>query len=166
MDERRKKKLEETSIAVLGLFYVVCTLEMVIKLIVTHEFSSILGELIILLSITFTFLIARRFDKHYSPALPRKNNGEELSAEKTTKAKLKRIFIYAKESIIFSIALVVVDIAFNFFIKENNITFDLNFFISQLAKIIITFIPFFIIDTVLKERSIKKYNKWNEKLDE
>ncbi len=166
VDERSKKKLEETATAVLGLFYVVCTIEMIIKVIITQEYMSIFGEFIILLSITFTFLIVQRLDKNYSPELPRKNNGEELSAENTTKAKLKRMLVYAKESIIFSIIFIVGQIAMDYFLKKQNITWNLDFFISQLAKIIIFSIVFFIGDTILTEKRIKKYNKWNEKLKE
>jgi hypothetical protein len=166
VDERRKRKLEETAVAVLGLFYVVCTIEMIIKLIVTREYSSVLGELIILLSVSFTFLIVQRLDKNYSPTLPRKSNGEELSAEKTASSRLKRLSIYAKESIIYAISFRFFSLAMDYFLKKQNISWNLEFIISELISIIATFIVLFIIDALLKERSIKKYNHWNEKLDE
>lgn len=165
VDERSNRKLEETATGVLGLFYVVCTIEMIIKIIITHEYLSALGELIILLSVTFTFLIVQRLDKNYSPTLPRKNNSEELSAEETRKSRLKRMLIYAKESIISAIGFTIFSVAMDYFLKKQNITWNLDFFISQLGYIIIASIVFFIADTILKERRIKKYNKWNEKLD-
>ena len=166
MDERNKRKLEETATAVLGLFYVVCTIEMIIKIIITQEYLSVLGELIILLSVTFTFLIVQKFDKSYSPTLPRKNNGQELSAEKTTKAKLKRMLIYAKESIVFAIVITISGVTMNYLLKKQAITWDIGFFINQLAQIIAYSIVFFTGDAIFKEQRIKKYNKWNEKLDE
>lgn len=165
VDERSKRKLEETSIGVLGLFYVLCTIEMLIKIIITHDYLSILGELIIFFSVTFTFLIVQRFQKSYSPTLPRKNNGEELSAEKTRKAKLKRMFLYAKESIVSAIVFRILSVAMDYFLKEQTITWNLEFFIIQLPTIILTFIVFFIVDAIYKELRIKKYNKWDENLD-
>lgn len=166
VDERSKRKLEETATGVLGIFYVVCTIEMIIKIIITHEYLSVLGELIIFLSVTFTFLIVQRLDKNYSPTLPRKNNGEEISTEKTTKAKLKRMLIYAKESIIFAIVFTISGVAMDYFLKKQDITWDLDFFINQLAQIIACSIMFFIGNALFKEQKIKKLNKWNEKLDE
>lgn len=166
VDERSKRKLEETATAVLGLFYVVCTIEMMIKIIITHDGLSILGELIILLSVSFTFLIVQRLNKNYSPTLPRKNNGEELSAENTVKSKLYRMLSYAKESIIYVIGLQIFSIIMDYFLKKQAIIWNLAFFINQLVYIIIGSIVFFIVDAVIKERRIKKYNKWNEKLDE
>ncbi|MBK1813128.1 hypothetical protein JHL18_21130 [Clostridium sp. YIM B02505] len=165
MDERSKKKLEETATAVLGLFYVICTLEMIIKIIVTHDYSSTLGELIILLSVTFTFLIVQRFNRSYSPTLPRKNNGEELSAENTGKSKLRRLLIYAKESVIFAISLTVFSLIMDYILKKQDVTRNLEFWVNQLLSIILGSAVIFIIDTLLKERKIKKYNKWNENLD-
>lgn len=165
LDERSKKKFEETSIAVLGLFIIVCPIEMLIKIFTTRDPSSALGEVIILFSITATFLIVRRFDKNYSPTLPRKNNGEQLSAEKTRKAKLKRMLIYAKESLISAIIFIIGWAVMDYFLQKQNITWNLDFFINKLAGIIITFIMFFTINAILKERSVKKFNKSNEKLD-
>jgi cell shape-determining protein MreD len=166
LDERSKRKLEETSTGVLGLFYVVCTIEMITKIIITHEYFSVLGELIILLLVTFTFLLVQKLDKNSSPMLPRKNNGEELSAEKTRKAKLKRFLVYAKESTLFSVVVTIISVAMDYFIKKQNITWNFEFFTNQLANTILFTIVFFIITAILKERSIKKYNKWNEKLEE
>ena len=119
VDERSKRKLEETATGVLGLFYVVCTIEMVIKIIITHKYLSVLGELVILLSVCFTFLIVQRLDKRYSPTLPRKNNGEELSAEKTIKSKLKRMLVYLNESIIYAIGFRIFSLAMDYFLKKN-----------------------------------------------
>ena len=166
VDERSKRKLEETATVVLALFYFVCTIEMLIKIIVTHDYLSILGELIILLSVTFTFLIVQRLDKNYSPTLPRKNNGEEISAERTRKSKLKRLLIYAKESLIFAIGLTVFSSIMDYFVKKQIITWNLELFISQLVKVVIISTMYFIFDTIINERRIKKYNKWNERLEE
>jgi len=165
LDERSKKKLEETATVVLALFYIVCPIEMLIKIITTHDFSSALGEVIILLSITATFPTVHRLDKNYSPTLPRKNNGEQLSSEKTRRSKLKTMLVYAKESIITAIGFRTVWVVMDYFLKKQSIICYLSFFINQLINIIIIFIVFFTIDAILKERKIKKFNKCNEKLD-
>ncbi|GFZ30094.1 hypothetical protein CSC2_06200 [Clostridium zeae] len=165
IDERSKRKLEETATGVLGLFYVICTLEMIIKLMVTKDISSILGEFIIFLSVIFTFLIVQRFHRSYSPTLPRKNNGELLSAENTKQAKHKRLLIYAKDSFVYSISFTAFSVVMDYLTKKQDIIFNLEFFVSQFFKIILYFIPFFILDTLLKERKIKKYNKWNDNPD-
>ncbi|WP_183277797.1 hypothetical protein [Clostridium fungisolvens] len=166
IDERSKRRLEETATGVLGLFYVICTFEMIIKLMVTKDITSILGEFIIFLSVIFTFLIVQRFHRSYSPTLPRKNNGELLSPENTKQAKHKRLLIYAKDSFVYSISFTAFSVVMDYLTKKQNITFNLEFFVSQFFKIILYFIPFFILDTLLKERKIKKYNKWNENLDD
>jgi hypothetical protein len=165
IDERSKRKLEETATGVLGLFYVICTLEMIIKLMVTKDISSISGEFIIFLSTIFTFLIVQSFHRSYSPTLPRKNNGELLSAENTKQAKHKRLLTYAKEAFIFSISFTVFSVVMDYLTKKQNITYNLEFLVSQLFKVIIYFILIFILDTFMKERKIKKYNKWNDNLD-
>lgn len=138
---------------------------MLIKIIITHGFSSVLGEVIILLSITATFLTVHRLDKNYSPTLPRKNNGEQLNSERTRRAKLKRMLVYAKESIITAIGFRIAWVVMDYFLKRQNIIWSLDFFINQLINIIIIFIVFFTINAILKERRIKKFNTWNEKLD-
>lgn len=166
IDERSKRKLEETATGVLGLFYVICTLEMIIKFFVTKDISSILGEFIIFLSVIFTFLIVQRFHRSYSPTLPRKNNGELLSAENTKQARHKRLLTYAKEAFIFSISFTVFSLIMDSLATKQNINFNLEFLVSQLFKIIIYFILIFIFDTLFKERKIKKYNKWNNDLDD
>ena len=166
VDERSKRKLEETATVVLALFYFVCTIEMLIKIIVTHDYLSILGELIILLSVTFTFLIVQRLNKNYSPTLPRKNNGEEINAGRTRKSKLKRLLIYTRESLIFAIGLTVFSSIMDYFVKKQIITWNLELFISQLVKVVIISTMYFIFDTIINERRIKKYNKWNQKLEE
>lgn len=166
MDERSKRKLEETSTAVLGLFYVICTIEMIIKIIITGDGLSVLGEIIILFSVIVTFFIVQRFDRSYSPALPRKNNGEELIAAETTKARIKRFLIYLKEAVIFALGITIFGIIMDCIIKKQGIIWNLDFFINQLAKIILDSIVFFIGDAIYKEHKIKKYNKWNKKLDE
>ncbi|GKU30465.1 DUF6773 family protein [Clostridium folliculivorans] len=166
IDERSKRKLEETATGVLGLFYVICTFEMIIKFFVTKDISSILGEFIIFLSVIFTFLIVQRFHRSYSPTLPRKNNGELLSAENTKQAKHKRLLIYAKDSFVYSISFTAFSVVMDYLTKKQDITFNLEFFVSQFFKIILYFIPFFILDSLLKERKIKKYNKWNDDLDD
>lgn len=165
LDERRKRKLEETSTDVLALFYIVCTLEMIIKLFVTRDISSVFGELIILFSITLTFLIVQRFDKNYSPTLPRKSNGEQLSPEQTGKEKRKRMLIYAKESILSATGFVIVWGVMDYFLQKQSIIWNLNYFINKLVDILLTFIIFFIINSIYKERKIKKFNKSNESLD-
>ncbi len=166
MDERSKGNLEETATAVLALFYVVCTIEMLIKLIVTHEYLSIVGELVILLSVSITFSIVQRFHSNYSPMLPRKNNGEELSAERTLKSKLNRMFTYGKEAIIFAIGLRIFSIALDYFLKKQTMDWSLAFFSKELVNIVLAAIVFFIINAIWKERRIKKYNKWNETMEE
>lgn len=165
LDERSKRKLEETSTAVLALFYIVCTLEIIIKLFVTREIFSVLGELMILLSVTFTFLIVQRFDKNYSPTLPRKRNGEQLSPEQTKKEKRKRLLIYARESILSAAGFIIVWAVMDYFLQKQSIIWNLNYFMNKLVDILLTFIIFFIIDSIYKERKIKKFNKSNESLD-
>lgn len=158
LDERSKKQLEETATVILSLFYIVCPIEMLIKIITTHGSSSVLGEAIILFSITITFLIVHRLEKNYSPILPRKNHGEQLSCERTRKAKLKRMLVYAKESIITAIGFRIFWVGMDFFLKKQSIVWNLNFFINQLINVIIIFIIFFAINAISKERSIKNFN--------
>ncbi len=165
MDERTKRKLEETATVVLGLFYFICPIEMIVKLIVTDGNSSILGEIIIFLTITFTFLIIQRFHRSYSPQLPRKSNGEELSTEKTSKAKIKRLLMYAKESLLFSISFIVISIIMDHILKKQELTWNLEFFTNQLLNLLLIFMVIFIINTFLKEQKIKRYDKWNENLE-
>ena len=165
-DERRKSKLEENSVVVLMLFFVLCPIEMLIKMVITRDYSSILGEFSIYISILFTFLIVHRYNRNYSPIIPRKNNGEEYDTAKTGKAKLKRMLSYAKESIIFIIGFSILMTAMDYLIKNQKITWNLEFFISQLAYILITFILIFICDYFYKEHKIKVYNRWEDKPDE
>ena len=165
LDERTKKKLEETSMVVLLLFYIVCPVEMLIKIITTHDFLSVLGEIIILLSITATFSAVNRFGKNYEPTLPRKNNGEQLSAEQTKVAKHDRMLIYAKESLITAIGFIIALEVIDYLLQKQNITWSLNFLINQLVTIIIASIIFFTINFIYKERRISNFNKSNGKLD-
>jgi hypothetical protein len=165
LDERSIKNLEETAMDVLVLFYIVCPIEMLIKVNTTHNSSSVIGEVIILFSITATFTIVHRLDKDYSPTLPRKNNGEQLSAEKTRRAKQKRMLIYAKESIINATGLIIGWIGLDCFLQNQSITWNLTFFVNKFIYIIIGAIIFFIINSISKERRIKDFNKSNEKLD-
>lgn len=164
-DERSKRKFEETATAVLGLFYIVCPIEMLIKIIITHDPSTILGEAFILISVTAAFLTVHRLDKNYFPSLPRKNNGELLNAEKTRRAKLQRMVIYAKESIITATGFIIFWGGMDYFLYKQRITWDVTFFIDKLANIIIASIICFTINSIYKERRIKAFNKLNEKLD-
>lgn len=165
IDERSYKKLLETATVVLLLFYIVCPVEMLIKIIVTRDPTEVLGEIIILLSITTVFLIVHRLDKDYSPTLPRKSNGEQLSAEETKVAKQKRMLIYLKESILSTVGLIVAFEVFDYFLKKQIIIFDINYFINKLISIVFISIIFFTINSIYNEKKIKAYNKSNDKLD-
>ena len=64
LDERIKRKLQETSIAVLGIFYIVCILEMILKIIITNEYNSSFDQRESLLSELLYKLIRLDFKMH------------------------------------------------------------------------------------------------------
>lgn len=166
LDERSKRKLEESSTVVLLMFYIVCPLEMIIKMIVTRDPSSALGELIIYFLVIFTFPIVQRLNKNYSPLLPRKDNGEELSTGNTKLLKCYRLLYYVKDSLRFAFMITIFSLILNYFLHGQELSRSSELIKTQMSQFLIYFIVFFVITAIGNERKIKKYNLWNKRSDE
>lgn len=165
MDERQHELGLKTCATAILVTYIYLLIEIFYKLFSTKNIENCTWEIGLIILISATIIFVGRKDE--AILLPKKISGKELPVDITRACKRERIKNYFLDSIIFSVAMILISLALMFIGK---IPLDSYFVISGISKALnitlncfIEFVFLFIISLIIDygvgEYQIRKYDK-------
>lgn len=165
MDERQYKLGLKTCGAAILLTYIYLLIEIFYKLFSTRNIENCAWEIGLIILISATIIFVGRKDE--AILLPKKISGKELPVDLTRACKRERIKNYFLDSIIFSVAMILISLVAMFigkipldsYFMLSGISKELNITLNCFVEFMFLFVISLIIDYSLGEYQIRKYNK-------
>lgn len=173
MDERQSKIMGKAMGITLAIVYVYVLISCIYVYVTTFDVSKCAWQLGVLILIPVCFLIFSREDE--SLMLPRTVKNEEMSPEETEEAKKSRVRGYTIEALLFSAAMLGIDIvvtlmggldAAGTFQVLGNLSKTASYILCGLIAFVLMFVISFGIDYFWGEHKVRKYNEMLQKMED
>lgn len=153
IDEMQERLMGRAGIICVEITILYLIIECIYKYITTKDILNCTWEIGLILIIAVVFRVITRNDKEMN--LPKSILGKRLPTEQTKGAKMKRVFAYLCDSMIFT----TVQVIFTYILDSESPTYIL-------IEAIMIFTISFVIDYKMGEKRCRSYEEWESSLDE